>query len=68
MPKKCQNKYRFTSWRKAQEFAESYAEQVSMLFNPMRAYWCHSHEVWHIGHDLRQRIDYKNGGQIVSND
>tara|TARA_R110002020_G_scaffold49476_3_gene140743 strand:- start:1595 stop:1831 length:237 start_codon:yes stop_codon:yes gene_type:complete len=66
MQKKCNSKYRFKSWGDAQQFAEDYAKQVSLLFNPMRPYWCDKHGVWHIGHDLRQKINYSPDGNTLS--
>ena len=68
MAKKCKNKYRFKIWNEAQRFAESYKAEVILSFNPMRPYWCDKHELWHIGHNIRERMEYTdNGVRIVSN-
>ena len=68
MAKKCKNKYRFKIWNDAQRFAEQYKDEVTMSFNPMRPYWCDKHELWHIGHDIRDRMEYKgNGARILPN-
>jgi len=68
MPKKkCKNKYRFKIWNEAQRFADDYKGDIPLSFNPMRPYWCDKHELWHIGHDLREMIDYTNGGTIRPN-
>lgn len=68
MAKKCKNKYRFRIWNEAQRFAESYSEEVTLTFNPMRPYWCDKHELWHIGHNIRERMEYtSNGARILPN-
>jgi len=67
MTKKCKNKYRFKIWNEAQRFAESYKDEVTLVFNPMRPYWCDKHELWHIGHDITERMDYTNGVRILPN-
>ena len=68
MAKKCKNKFRFKIWNDAQRFAESYTEEVTLSFNPMRPYWCDKHELWHIGHDIRDRMEYtKDGARVLPN-
>lgn len=68
MAKKCKNKYRFRIWNDAQRFAEQYRDDVSLLFSPIRPYWCHKHELWHIGHDTRDKVEYLgNGIRILPN-
>lgn len=68
MSKKCKNKFRFKIWNDAQRFAESYKDEVTLSFNPMRPYWCDRHELWHIGHDIRDRMEYtKDGIRILPN-
>ena len=68
MAKKCKNKYRFKIWNDAQRFAEQYKDEVTLSFNPMRPYWCDRHELWHIGHDIRERMEYSgNGARILPN-
>ena len=67
MAKKCKNKHRFKIWNEAQRFAESYKAEVTLTFNPMRPYWCDKHELWHIGHDITERMDYTNGARILPN-
>ena len=65
MAKKCKNKYRFKIWNDAQRFAEQYKDEVTMSFNPMRPYWCDKHELWHIGHDIRDRREYTGNVAII---
>lgn len=68
MGKKCKNKYRFKIWNDAQRFAEQYKDEVTLSFNPMRPYWCERHELWHIGHDITERMEYTgNGARILPN-
>lgn len=68
MGKKCKNKYRFRIWNDAQRFAEQYKDDVTLSFNPMRPYWCDKHELWHIGHDITERMEYTgNGARILPN-
>jgi len=68
MAKKCKNKFRFKIWNEAQRFAESYKAEVTLTFNPMRPYWCEKHELWHIGHDITERMEYTgNGARILPN-
>ena len=65
MAKKCRNKYRFKIWNEAQRFAEQYQKDVILTFSPMRPYWCDKHELWHIGHNLRERMEYTSDGARV---
>ena len=68
MAKKCKNKYRFKIWNEAQRFAESYKAEVILSFNPMRPYWCDKHELWHIGHSIKERMEYtSDGARILPN-
>tara|TARA_Y100000296_G_C5165054_1_gene254065 strand:- start:1497 stop:1820 length:324 start_codon:yes stop_codon:yes gene_type:complete len=68
MAKKCKNKYRFKIWNEAQKFADTYRDDIALSFNPMRPYWCDKHELWHIGHDIRDRMEYTgNGARILPN-
>jgi len=67
MAKKCKNKHRFKIWNEAQRFAEQYKSDVPLTFSPMRPYWCDKHELWHIGHDIKERMDYTNGARILPN-
>ena len=67
MAKKCKNKFRFKIWNDAQRFAESYQNEVILVFSPMRPYWCDRHELWHIGHDITERMDYSNGARVLPN-
>ena len=67
MAKKCKNKFRFKIWNDAQRFAEQYHVDIALTFNPMRPYWCDKHELWHIGHDTTEMMDYNHGARIFPN-
>ena len=68
MAKKCKNKFRFKIWNEAQRFAESYKAEVTLSFSPMRPYWCDKHELWHIGHNKKERMEYtSDGARILPN-
>ena len=58
MPKPCTDKQKFSTYEKAQVFADGYDSRVVMTFNPIAPYWCEKHNSWHIGHDKFRRKFY----------
>jgi hypothetical protein len=47
---RCDDKLRFSTYLRAWEAAASYTRRVALLLSPMVPYYCHNHEVYHIGH------------------
>mgnify|MGYP001497768011 CR=1 FL=1 len=47
---RCDDKRRFSTYSQAWEEAASYTRRVALLLSPMVPYYCHNHEVYHIGH------------------
>lgn len=48
---RCDSKILYESEAAAQAACDSYHYRVSMVFAPMRPYWCRHHWGWHTGHD-----------------
>ena len=44
------------------------SSDVTLTFSPMRPYWCDKHELWHIGHNKKERMEYtSDGARILPN-
>ena len=57
--KSCKSKHRFKTKTEATKFAEDYMNMVAMTFHPMVPYFCVRHNIWHIGHDIFQKQEYR---------